>query len=332
MWAPDRPALASLGSSPTRWSRPGRPGCATSARRTPGIRRRRAGPRVRLPRRRRPAGPRRGDAAPHPRARHPAGVDRRLDLRPRRHGHLQATGRDARGRKQYRYHARWRAGPRRDQVHRMLAFAARCRAIRARVAADLARPGLPREKVLATVVRLLETTLIRVGNEEYARANSSFGLTTLRDRHVDVGGAELRFEFRGKSGKAARRRRPRPPAGPHRPALPGPARPGAVPVPRRGRRAARRSTPPTSTTTCARSPARTSPPRTSAPGPARCWPRWRWPRCARSRLARRGQAERRAGDRGGGRAARQHAGRLPQVLRPPRGDRRLPRRRDDSTR
>src|SRR5207248_1022266 len=116
-------------------------------------------------------------------------------------GHLQATGCDARGRKQYRYHPRWRAVRDETKYQRLLAFARALPRIRARVDADLARRGLPRAKVLATVVRLLETTLIRVGNEEYARANNSFGLTTLRGRHVDVDGPEVRFEFRGKGGK-----------------------------------------------------------------------------------------------------------------------------------
>jgi DNA topoisomerase I len=115
-------------------------------------------------------------------------------------GHVQATGRDARGRKQYRYHARWRATRDETKYDKMVLFGLALPRIRERVDDDLKRPGLPREKVLATVVRLLETTLIRVGNEEYARSNKSFGLTTLRDRHVDVDGAELRFEFRGKSG------------------------------------------------------------------------------------------------------------------------------------
>ena len=116
-------------------------------------------------------------------------------------GHLQAVGRDARGRKQYRYHARWRQVRDETKYTRMLVFARALPRIRARVAQDLARAGLPRDQVLATVVRLLETTLIRVGNEEYVRANKSFGLTTLRTRHVDVNGAELRFAFRGKGGK-----------------------------------------------------------------------------------------------------------------------------------
>jgi DNA topoisomerase-1 len=117
-------------------------------------------------------------------------------------GHLQATGRDARGRKQYRYHPRWRQV--RDEVKygRLLAFAAALPKIRERTASDLDRSGLPREKILATVVKLLEKTLIRVGNEEYARDNNSYGLTTMRNGHAKVNGTTLRFEFRGKSGKA----------------------------------------------------------------------------------------------------------------------------------
>jgi DNA topoisomerase-1 len=115
-------------------------------------------------------------------------------------GHIQATGRDARGRKQYRYHARWREV--RDEVKygRLIAFARALPRIRQRTAADLRRAGLPREKVLAAVVQLLEKTLIRVGNEEYARANRSFGLTTMRDQHARIEGATVHFEFRGKSG------------------------------------------------------------------------------------------------------------------------------------
>jgi DNA topoisomerase-1 len=116
-------------------------------------------------------------------------------------GHIQATGRDARGRKQYRYHPEWRSVRDETKFGRMLAFSECLPAIRQRVARDMARPGLPREKVLATVVRLLECTRIRVGNDEYARANRSFGLTTLRDQHVEIDGATLSFQFRGKSGK-----------------------------------------------------------------------------------------------------------------------------------
>jgi DNA topoisomerase-1 len=120
---------------------------------------------------------------------------------PTANGHIQATGRDARGRKQYRYHPKWREVRDETKFGRMLAFSEILPRIRRRVEKDLARSGLPREKVLATVVRLLECTRIRVGNEEYSRANRSFGLTTLQDRHVEISGSKLRFEFRGKSGK-----------------------------------------------------------------------------------------------------------------------------------
>jgi DNA topoisomerase-1 len=123
---------------------------------------------------------------------------------PDANGHVQATGRDARGRKQYRYHADWRAVRDAAKFDRMLAFAQALPRLRARVAEDQARRGLPRAKVLATVVRLLEVTLIRVGNQEYARENHSYGLTTLRDRHVDFEGAKLIFEYRGKGGKLHR--------------------------------------------------------------------------------------------------------------------------------
>ncbi|MGH9360635.1 MAG: DNA topoisomerase IB, partial [Thermoanaerobaculia bacterium] len=116
-------------------------------------------------------------------------------------GHLQATGRDARGRKQYRYHPGWREVRDETKFGRLIAFAVALPDLRRRIEEDLARPGLPREKVLAAVVRLLETTLLRVGNEEYARANQSFGLTTLRNRHAEVEGRTVRFAFRGKSGK-----------------------------------------------------------------------------------------------------------------------------------
>ena len=118
----------------------------------------------------------------------------------RANGHLQATGRDARGRKQYRYHARWRQV--RDDVkyERMLSFGNALPAIRAAVARGMQLPGLPREKVLATIVHLLELTMMRIGNEEYARANKSFGLSTLRTRHVDIDGSAVQFHFKGKSG------------------------------------------------------------------------------------------------------------------------------------
>jgi len=115
-------------------------------------------------------------------------------------GHLQATGRDARGRKQYRYHKRFREIRDETKYGRMIAFAQVLPKIRQRIEQDLKLPGLPREKVLATVVQLLETTAIRIGNDEYARENSSFGLTTLRNRHANVNGSTIRFSFRGKSG------------------------------------------------------------------------------------------------------------------------------------
>jgi DNA topoisomerase-1 len=115
-------------------------------------------------------------------------------------GHLQATGRDARRRKQYRYHTRWREIRDENKYARLIAFGETLPRIRKRVEHDLGLEGLPRPKVLATVVKLLESTHIRVGNEEYARANNSFGLATLRNRHVKVSGRKIRFDFRGKSG------------------------------------------------------------------------------------------------------------------------------------
>ena len=119
-------------------------------------------------------------------------------------GHIQATGRDARRRKQYRYHARWREARDTHKYDRLIDFGRALPRLRARVEKDLALRGLPRDKVLAAVIRVMEITLIRVGNEEYAKANKSFGLTTLRDRHAKIAGGHARFEFRGKSGKARR--------------------------------------------------------------------------------------------------------------------------------
>jgi DNA topoisomerase-1 len=119
-------------------------------------------------------------------------------------GHIQATGRDAKGRKQYRYHERWREVRDLHKYDRLIAFGRALPKLRAQVERDLARHGLPREKVLAAVIRVMEITLIRVGNEEYARANRSFGLTTLRDRHAKIGARKAVFEFRGKSGKVHR--------------------------------------------------------------------------------------------------------------------------------
>ncbi len=116
------------------------------------------------------------------------------------HGHLQVTGRDARGRKQYRYHPKWREVRDENKYDRMLAFGYALPQMRERVERDLSLTGLPRPKVLATVVRLMEKTLIRVGNPEYARDNRSHGLTTLQDSHVRLNGSEVKFKFRGKSG------------------------------------------------------------------------------------------------------------------------------------
>ena len=120
---------------------------------------------------------------------------------PSEHGHLQATGRDARGRKQFRYHPRWREVRDETKYSHMIAFARTLPRIRRRIARDLRRSGLPREKILAAIVRLLDASPIRVGNDEYARTNKSFGLTTMRNRHVKVSGAKLQFLFRGKSSK-----------------------------------------------------------------------------------------------------------------------------------
>lgn len=177
--------------------------------RRPGLSRRSAGKRVRIGKRFVPSfvvldanGRRVQDEATLARVRAlaipPAWTD--VWICPSPSGHLQATGRDARGRKQYRYHARWRAHRDGTKYARLLEFAGLLPTLRRRVAADLSRPGLPQDKVLATVVKLLETTFIRVGNEEYARSNHSFGLTTLEDRHVDFRHGNARFHFRGKSG------------------------------------------------------------------------------------------------------------------------------------
>ncbi len=115
-------------------------------------------------------------------------------------GHLQATGIDARGRKQYRYHPKWSALRGETKYAKLIHFGRKLPKIRARIGQDLDKPGLPKEKVLATIVRLLETSLIRVGNEEYARDNQSFGLTTMKDKHAEIHGQEIQFHFKGKSG------------------------------------------------------------------------------------------------------------------------------------
>jgi DNA topoisomerase I len=129
----------------------------------------------------------------------PAWTDVWISPKPR--GHIQATGRDARGRKQYRYHPRWREVRDSNKFDRMVDFAKALPLIRRRVDRDLKRPGLPRAKVLAAIVRLLEVTLVRIGNEEYARQNGSFGLTTLRGRHARVKGSRVQLFFKGKHGK-----------------------------------------------------------------------------------------------------------------------------------
>lgn len=120
---------------------------------------------------------------------------------PSPNGHLQAVGRDAKDRKQYRYHPDYRSVRDETKFGRMLQFGAALRKIRQRVSSDLRKPGLPREKVLALVVKLLESTCMRVGNDEYARQNCSYGLTTLRDKHASIRGSHVRFTFRGKSGQ-----------------------------------------------------------------------------------------------------------------------------------
>lgn len=190
-------------------------------------------------------------------------------------GHLQATGRDARGRKQYRYHPRWREVRDADKYERLLRFGQALPRLRRHIDAQLRLPGLGRDKVVALAVALLDATLIRVGNHRYARDNRSYGLTTLRTRHVDVNGSRIRFRFKGKSGIE------------HDVSLEHPrlARvlrrclelPGQDLLQYRTRTASRTaSAPTTSTSTCAGTPARISAPRTTAPGPAA---RWRWSAC-----------------------------------------------------
>jgi DNA topoisomerase I len=125
----------------------------------------------------------------------------RVWICPRSNGHLQATGIDARGRKQYKYHPTWRAVRDEAKFERLLSFAEVLPKIRARVDEDMRQRALCREKVLATIVRLLEVSLIRIGNEEYAKENQSFGLTTMRNRHAEIAGSTVRFRFHGKSGK-----------------------------------------------------------------------------------------------------------------------------------
>ncbi|RPI24762.1 MAG: DNA topoisomerase IB [Acidobacteria bacterium] len=165
----------------------------------PGIRRRRAGTGLYYLR---PDGSRVTDPAELKRIRSlaipPAWRD--VWISPYPNSHLQATGRDAKGRKQYRYHTQWREVRDQTKYRRLAMFARALPKIRAQVEADLSEPGLSKRKVVAAVVRLLEETLIRVGNEEYARSNGSYGLTTLRDKHAKIKGSSVHFTFRGKSG------------------------------------------------------------------------------------------------------------------------------------
>jgi DNA topoisomerase I len=169
----------------------------------PGIRRRKAGKGFCYLK---PDGTRLEDAATLDRIRSlaipPAYTD--VWICPQPNGHIQATGRDAKGRKQYRYHPAFREVRESTKYEKMLEFARALPALRTKIDAHMGLRGLPREKVLATVVHLLETTLIRVGNEDYVRQNKSYGLTTLRDPHVKVEGPQLRFQFKGKSGKTWR--------------------------------------------------------------------------------------------------------------------------------
>ncbi len=167
---------------------------------TPGIERRRRGAQFAYVG---PDGRRIADKAEIARIRHLAipPAWEQVWIAPDAQAHLLATGRDQRGRKQYRYHPTWRAVRDSDKFERMIAFGEALPRIRATVEQDLRRPGLPREKVLATIVRLLETSLIRVGNDEYARTNGSYGLTTLRERHVEISGNTVAFDFKAKSGK-----------------------------------------------------------------------------------------------------------------------------------
>ncbi len=183
-------------------------------------------------------------ARPHPRARDPARLEAGVDL-PDPHGHIHATGRDARGRKQYRYHPAGARFATTTKFDRMLAFAgALPRSARAGARTSRCR-GLPREKVLATVVVRSRRTLIRVGNEEYARTNGSFGPTTLRDDHVRVVRGALRLSFRGKSGEGSGGRDPRPAARARRAPLPGSVRASSSSSTRRRRARRARSTRPT---------------------------------------------------------------------------------------
>ena len=194
---------------------------------------------------------------------------------PQPNGHIQATGRDAKGRKQYRYHPAFREVRESTKYEHMLEFAQALPAIRTKIDEHMALRGLPREKVLATVVHLLETTLIRVGNEDYAKQNKSYGLTTLRDPHVKVEGAELRFQFKGKSGKTWRLQvKDRRVARIVKACQDLPGQDLFQYLDEDGERQIRHLG---GRQRLSQGDHRlaTSPPRISGPGPARCWPRWR---------------------------------------------------------
>ncbi len=238
-------------------------------------------------------------------------------------GHLQAVGRDARGRKQYRYHPRWRVVRDEAKYGKMLIFGRVLPKIREQVKHDMALHGLPKRKVLAAIVALLEKTMMRIGNEEYAKQNKSFGLTTLRNRHARVKGSHLELRLPRQARHQPPHRPRRPPPRPHRRALPRPAGAGPVPVPRPRRRAAqhrlggRERIP---ARDHRRGDHRQGLPHLGGDQPG-------GDDAGRTRALRhpgRGQEGGGHGGRERRQAARQHAGDLPQVLHPPSRVRGLP--------
>jgi hypothetical protein len=244
---------------------------------------------------------------------------------PNPNGHLQATGRDARGRKQYRYHERWREIRDANKYEEMIEFGRLLPELRARIASDMAKRGLTREKVLATIVELLQTTLIRIGNDDYAKENKSYGLTTLRSRHVAIEGGTLRFEFKGKSGKLWKLKlRDRRIA--RRQSLSRSARPGAVPIFRR-----RGQTPPHQFVGRECLSERNRRPRCHGEAfqnlgrHASCRDRPQQIAAACKHFS--GKEDHKGGNRRCGHAARQYTDHLPQMLCPSRGADSLPRRR-----
>src|SRR5215217_7145435 len=205
-------------------------------------------------------------------------------IAPKASCHIQATGRDVRGRKQYRYHVDWSAARGEGKFDRMLAFGRALPRLRKQVEIDMARRGLPREKVVAAVVRMLEITLIRVGNDEYAKTNKSFGLTTMQKRHVKLSGAGAVFSFRARAANSTRPASPT--VGWRGSCAPAPNCAGHGCSNMWTKTASATGSPrATSTTTYARPWATTSPPRTSAPGSARSARRGRCA-CNRRRTVR----------------------------------------------